>query len=242
MKLFFLIAFMLGSLACRAANSAETAFAEANRSYEQGKYAEAALLYQTVVSNAPTASAWYNLGNAEFKAGRLGYGIAAWRRAEQIEPRDTLLRANIAFARTKLSDASPESSPLTIIRRYVRTDEWTIIAMIGFAAGFLILAWSEWRRSAKPRFILATIFLISLLCASASAANYRDSFVRKQSVVIAKQVPIRFGPLEESQIGFQLNDGTEVVVLDSSPGWYQIRDSSGRSGWARQDAMILISP
>ena len=59
------------------------AFDQANRLYEQGKYAEAASAYENLLhadSNSPAL--YFNLGNARFKAGQSGRAIAAYRQAE----------------------------------------------------------------------------------------------------------------------------------------------------------------
>src|SRR4051794_29504249 len=69
------------------------AFDQANKLYEQGKFAEAAGAYEKLAQSTPASPALYfNLGNAWFKAGQSGRAIAAYRRAEILAPRDPNLR------------------------------------------------------------------------------------------------------------------------------------------------------
>src|SRR6266446_10846926 len=80
------------------------AFDQANRLYEQGKFAEAATAYENLVPSAPASAAvYFNLGNAWYKAGQSGRAIAAYRQAEKLAPRDPNLRFNLNFVRKKVS-------------------------------------------------------------------------------------------------------------------------------------------
>src|SRR5215469_5260146 len=87
-----LLLFALGVVAAGGA-TAESAFDEANKLYEQGKYTEAANGYEKILqSGQVSAAVLYNLGNAFFKSGQLGRAIATYRRAQQLAPRDPDLR------------------------------------------------------------------------------------------------------------------------------------------------------
>src|SRR5580765_1961801 len=86
--LLALTLFGLSNAPLRAENLA-TAFDQANRLYEQGKYAMAATAYEKLLQSEPASPALYfNLGNAWFKAGQSGRAIAAYRQAEMLAPRD----------------------------------------------------------------------------------------------------------------------------------------------------------
>src|SRR5262245_50565847 len=99
----FALALLFLSSAHAASESAGPPFDSANLLYEQGKFAEAASAYQSLLKSGRTSAAvYYNLGNAFFKAGQIGRAIAAYARAEQITPRDPDLRANLQFARNQV--------------------------------------------------------------------------------------------------------------------------------------------
>src|SRR5437867_3328477 len=103
--LVFLFGVFLGASACAA--DAIAIFDQANRMYEQGKFAEAAAAYQQVISLGHTSSTiYYNLGNAWFKAGQIGRSIVAYRRAEDLAPRDPNIRFNLNFARKQVSGSN----------------------------------------------------------------------------------------------------------------------------------------
>ena len=75
-------------------------FNEANKLFELGKYPEAIAAYEKIIqSGTESVPVYFNLGNAFLKSGKVGRSIVAYRRAEQLSPRDPDIRANLRFAR-----------------------------------------------------------------------------------------------------------------------------------------------
>ena len=228
-------------------------FDHANKLYEQGKYADAAMAYQRLVQIGPASPALYfNLGNAWFKAGQSGRAIAAYRQAEKLAPRDPNLRFNLNFVRKKVSGS--DSVPPENWRRWLATltlNEWTTLAMIAFWLWFLLLALRELRPSLRRNLGgytaaagAAAIALVSCL----ATATYEQSHV-KQAVVIATNAVVRWGPFEEANVHYQLRDGSEVTVLDEKDvpdgaqkrSWLQVEDATRRVGWLQRDQVILLA-
>ncbi len=235
-----LLAFFL-AITARAADS-NAGFAAANQLYEQGKFAEAATGYRQVIDGgARTADAWYNLGNALFKAGQPGRAVAAYRQAGQLTPRDPALRANLDFVRRQAAGGyAPLISWWIVPLRYFTLNEWAVAAVAALASLFLTLAAGEWRGTRPPRSALAVLAVLALVCSAGAGAGYCDVFVQRQAVVISKQATVRFGPLPDSQVALQLNDGAEVAISDASGDWVQVRDAARRSGWVKRDDLLLI--
>lgn len=93
---------------------------EAARRYDAGDYREAAGIWRGMLGEPGARSGgatgagegsgagWdraalhYNLGNAEFRDGRLGYAMLHWERSLQLRPGDPEARANLALARSLL--------------------------------------------------------------------------------------------------------------------------------------------
>lgn len=92
----------------------------AARHYDAGDYREAAGIWREMIEETggrPAAATgpgdgsgpgWdraalhYNLGNAEFRDGRLGYAMLHWERSLRLRPGDPEARANLALARSLL--------------------------------------------------------------------------------------------------------------------------------------------
>src|SRR5205823_4552777 len=94
----------------------------------------------------------------------------------------------------------------------------------------------------------ATCGAAAILLAVALAAKFYDESGGREAVVVATNAIVRYGPLEESQVSFQLRDGSEVTVLDEKElavgdkkqGWLQVQDSTHRTGWVQRDQVIRL--
>jgi tetratricopeptide (TPR) repeat protein len=238
---WFAITFLIvwSAFAAYAADST-TAFDQANRLYEQGKYSEAVTAYEMFAqTNPPTASLWFNLGNAAYKSGQLGRAIAAYRLAERLTPRDDALRANLQFVRGKVY--SDERTRLPLSKSFVRLatlNEWTALTVIVFWAMCFVLAVGEWTR--RRYFKTAVTFLCATLATGAGLTAALQDQRRGEAIVVAREVTARFGPLDESQAAFQLRDGAEAQVLDAKGVWIQVRDAEQRIGWVRLGEVIAL--
>ena len=215
-------------------------FEDANKFYEQGKFAEAAAAYeQLAASGAATANVWFNLGNANYKSGQLGRAIGAYRMAERMTPRDAALRANLQFVRGKVY--SDERAHIPFWKNSIRLltlNEWTMLSVAFTWAFFSVLACGAFAGRRYPK-TSATFLALALLIGAATAVAWKD-WRHSEAVVTAREATVRFGPLQESQAAFQLRDGAELTVLGTKNDWIEIRDPEGRSGWIRREDVALL--
>jgi tetratricopeptide (TPR) repeat protein len=87
------------------AQTPEDIFKRGNAAYEQGQYEAAAEAYRSLLRyeiRDPVVE--YNLGNAEFRLGRLGQAILHYERAKRLDPVEPDIRTNLEFARSLCFD------------------------------------------------------------------------------------------------------------------------------------------
>jgi hypothetical protein len=246
--------FVLTGSTVLSAESPAAAFEHANKLYEQGKFAEAAAAYQQLIqSGHHSAALFYNLGNAWFKAGQQGRAIAAYRQAEKWSPRDPNLNFNLQFVRKKVSGG--ETAPTPPWHRaltHLSLNEWTLLAAGTYWLWFLLLGLREFRPGLRRslRGYTATAGVAALVLAGClTAATYEQSRVT-EAVVVVPEAVVRHGPLEESQVKFQLRDGSEIIVLDEkelmvgdkTQSWLQVQDGARGIGWLKRDQVIVLTP
>jgi tetratricopeptide (TPR) repeat protein len=247
MKVFAVL--LLSCLSLLAADFS-AGFDQANKLYEQGKYEEAAGAYQALIQQGAISPAiYFNLGNAWFKAGQTGRAIAAYREAEQLSPRDPSVRFNLQFARKKVTGSEIRTgggwrdavNNLTL-------NEWTIAAVIAFWIWFMVLILREvrpaWRTGLRNTSV--TLGLVFLAAAGLFYASYHAETHANSAVVVSPNAIVRYGPLDESQVFYQLRDGSEVNVLDEKrtgekQSWLQVQDASRRTGWVKKQDVIMIN-
>jgi tetratricopeptide (TPR) repeat protein len=209
-------------------------FSAANQLYAEGKFTDAVNAYQKILaSGAASPNLLFNYGNAEFKLGNLGKAIAAFRRAELLAPRDSEIRANLAFVRNQVQGATARESVWQNWLGNFSLNEWTIFAAIAFWLAFLLLAAKQIRpalaaklKSATWIFAALTIFSGTIL--GVQAANH---FSKQTAVVVSDQAMARSGPFDDAQNAFTARDGAELSVLDRRDDWVQVADGSGKTGW-----------
>ena len=234
------------------AGDAATAFDQANRLYEQGRYAEAAAAYERIAASGRLDGALFlNLGNAQFKAGHTGRAIAAYRRAQEITPRDPSLRFNLQFARKAVTGS--ETAPGRLWQRALASltlNEWTALAALALWLWCALLAWREWRPAIRPvlrGYTAAAGFLFAML-ALFTAAAFHDKLGVERAVIVAPDTIVRVGPLDDAKELHKFRDGTEVELTDqketgSGPTrqlWRQVQDSAGKTGWVKDETLVPV--
>jgi tetratricopeptide (TPR) repeat protein len=218
------------------------AFDAANKLYEQSKFAAAAEGYSRLVeSGAVSAPLLFNLGNACFKSGQLGQAIAVYRQAKRLAPRDPDITANLQFARGQIQGPTLAPDRWETWLNRLTLNEWAWLASTSIWVLFVLLAVAQFRpslRSALRNTLIACAVVAVLLCALAGA-SFRLRRVERIATVITPEAVAHNGPLEESPNAFTLYNGAEVRVLDSKDGWLMVSTDPRRTGWVRQDKLLL---
>jgi tetratricopeptide (TPR) repeat protein len=209
-------------------------FSAANKFYAEGKFADAAGAYETILQTGATSPALlFNAGNAEFKSGHLGKAIAAYRQAEQLSPRDAELRANLAFVRNQVQGATLRESRWQNWVGTLTLNEGAVLTAILFWLTSALLIARQLRPALVPKLKHATRIFIALTIFSGTVLGLQaaNHFSNATAVVIADNVTARSGPFDDAQSAFAARDGAELSVLDRRDGWVQVANGAGKSGW-----------
>ena len=126
-------------------------FNEANDRYRGGDFEGARRAYlQVVDSGVQDARLFYNLGNANFKSGRLGEAILWCERANHLSPRDEDIVANLRFAHQvkKDKDAPADGNAVSLFLTdaffYPTLSELSLLLALGWIGLFGLLGWRVW--------------------------------------------------------------------------------------------------
>jgi tetratricopeptide (TPR) repeat protein len=243
MKNWFSILFALVCAGKILAADVAVGFSAANELYAKGKFGEAAAAYEkTLQTGGQSPSLLFNYGNAEFKAGHLGKAIAAYRQAELLAPRDTDLRANLAFVRNQVPGATLRESRWQNWVGALTLNEGALITAGSFWLLFALLAARQIRPALAPKLRSATRLTAALtICSGAvlvlQAANHFNSSV---AVVTSAEATARSGPFDDAQSAFTAHDGAELRVMDRHDDWMQVADAAGKTGWLSQKQVEVL--
>jgi tetratricopeptide (TPR) repeat protein len=233
-----LVALLVGAAGARA-ETVSDAFLQANKLYEEGKFSQAASMYEGLLRDGHISPAiYFNAGNAWFKTGQLGRAIYDYRRAEQLAPRDPDIRANLEIARTRVGagNASLPGSRWTRWVSRLTLNEWACAASAAVALFFIVLT----ARQISIAFAKSSGGLVWVLAAASAwfliclGLSIDQRLLETTSIVIEPEAVVRRGPLEESQSAFTAHDGAEMTVLGRNGDWLQVSDAARRIGWVQQ--------
>lgn len=214
----------------------------ANKAYEQGDFAQAAALYDSLLSEGyELAELHYNLGNAYFRQDQLGKAILHYERALILAPGDADALHNLAFAKQHTLDDF-EEVPGFFLRVWwhrlcdlTTSSAWAILAIVLWVGGFGGLAvWqlSRVRRIRKTGFI-AGIVLLVLSVLPLSLALSRAAYERHsgRAVILDATASLRSAPDEAGTQLLLLHEGTEIDLLEKLGDWKKVRLPNGEEGW-----------
>jgi hypothetical protein len=216
------------------AADADGDFSAANKFYAEGKFSDAANAYgKILVSGAASPNLFFDYGNAEYKSGNLGKAIAAFRHAELLAPRDSEIRANLAFVRNQVQGATIRESFWQNWLGNFSLNEWTIFAMTAFWLTFILLAAKQIRPVLAAKLKSATWIFAALTFFSGTILGVQAAchFSKQTAVVIFTEAMVRSGPFDDAQNAFAIHDGAELSVLDRRDDWLLVAAGAGESGW-----------
>jgi len=215
--------------------------------YETGEYDNAAKALRDPAGDAQrpgrtSPGLLHNLGNSEFKLGRLGFAILAWERARALDPFFRNTMANLRFARGEAGLTEPEFAWHEKYSALLPPDAWIWTAAGAFwiAAALLALptlvkrkrtAWTQ-----GGAVVAIGVFLLTVPALTGIAAR------GKIGVVVATDSLLRLTPTKEGETLGKLTEG-ELARVEKARGEYlYVRGASDRAGWVRQEEFAKIWP
>ncbi len=226
-----------------AATKVETAFDTANKLYAENKFADAAAAYEKLTTTGTISPALYfNLGNAQFKAGQIGRAIAAYRQAETIAPRDPDLSANLQFARNRVQGPTIKSSAWQRWLGTLSVNEWTWLCVAGVWITFGLLIARQLKPALVPAlhnwtWLAAGSTAILCVCLALAFSQVNGQQI---AIVTVADATVRNSPLDQSPSTFTAHDGAELRVIDSKDDWLQVTDDTRRIGWLKRESTSLV--
>jgi tetratricopeptide (TPR) repeat protein len=212
--------------------------------YESGDYDGAVDAFNKVLAagvDDPTVH--YNLGNAYFKSGKLGFAILHYRRALELAPRDGDIRANLEYARFLARDSvDPQAATDTRVRDWldrVTPDEMARLAsLLWILAGVVLVVWQLRRDAGRAWRRVGTALLVLWLVAIGTATLvWHRLETLNEAVVLAHEATVRNGPGGTFDTAFVLHEGAEVVVEGERGSWTEVSLPGDLRGWIANDAI-----
>ena len=229
------------------------ALEDANAAYAQQKYAEAANAYERAIAEGTRNEiVYYNLGNAYFRAGKLGPAILNYERALRIEPDLGDARYNLEVAHEAVAARLGKDSlkgaledpfwvravdavplPLLIVAVILLDVIFfaILIALRFIPTGFM-------RTGLTVGSVFAAVAGLAALLLLAGRLYWIERV--RTSIVVADEVVMRELPDAASREMPKLHAGMRVVALRESQGWWRIRLANHVEGWVPKDTVVPL--
>ena len=247
-RLSIIIAFLIGLFQFA---SASVTKAEADKDYQENKFADAIEKYEAILaSEGESADIYYNLGNSYYKNKNIAKAVLNYERALLMNPGDADIRFNLEMARSKTVDQVTPTSEVFIVTwvksltNCMSESGWGVTAIIAFLlllAGLALYIFGNRIVFKKIGFIAAIIFLVAV-CANFFASEQKDELLnRTGAIVMSPSITVKSTPNESGTDLFVLHEGTKVYIEDNSmKGWKEIRLEDGKKGWLPVSAIEVI--
>lgn len=232
--------------------SMESLFEEGNTAYNKGDYNKAIALYEKTLKLGQHSTAlYYNLGNAYYRLNNVAESIYYFEKAKRLNPKDSDIQVNSAFARNMTIDAIeflPESQLAQLKKRLFNSlsfNSWSILTVVllwvfvGLFLSYLLFNSTQLKRS----FFFSSLGVLLLFSGSfliTFSINQQEKNTQF-AILFSNQIDIWSEPNQQGELLFTLHEGTKVQLLDDLEEWQKIRISNGSEGWINNASLRALN-
>ncbi len=222
-----------------------------NALYQAGDYDSAIYHYNKVLTDSITAfNVFYNLGNANFKSGRIGQAILNFEKAKVINPNDEDVNFNIKIANLSIKDKI-EPLPETIFQKIwsgltslASVKGWSFLLIISFwlaLIGWGIYLFANTLILQKIGFFLfLTTLFIGLIALLFGWGKHSQDKKERYAIITAPSAIIKSEPSENATDLYILHEGLKLRVNEKVSFWNKVTHPDGNVGWLISDRIEEI--
>ncbi len=234
-------------LAAPAAGSFQERFNQAERLYEEGKYAGALAVYQDIERFVAHWKLFYNMGNCYYKAGSFVKAKIYFLRAERLNPFEASIQKNIDIVDKQFSDKIEGEEPDFLTRLALHIESVISMNVLSVILLIVVIILNVFIflliKKGKSRFRLYGVsFSLVIVLVIGGYHIYRTGKqnLRNTAVIVKADSELRSGPGENNTILFKVNPGLKVKIIEKSRSWVQVSASAQVAGWMEEDRLERI--
>jgi tetratricopeptide (TPR) repeat protein len=223
----------------------------ANEYYKNNRYQLAIEEYNKLLLDGfEGTSLYYNLGNAHYRLGKIGYAILYYEKALRLSPNDEDVKHNITLAKLNLKDKVDSLPPFFIFNLWegllatFSVSGWTIIVYIIFILLLIAsIAYFFSRSVTEQRISFFTgigLTVILLLTVTLVVVKMNKEYNIKDGIIVETTVIVKSSPDYTSKDSFEVHEGLKVRIEDNVDDWVKIRLDDGKIGWIIEKSLGII--
>ncbi len=249
MRDLLLVLIFLGTL-CASLNAEPIDdFKQGNSFFQEKEYTKAIEAYSRAVQQGVgSAPLYYNLGNAYFKNGDLGYAVLYYLKARRLDPADGDIQSNLEFARS-LATVQLEGVQLNPINSLfesmvapyrLNSMAWLSSLFFILLVGLLIVRFGFGLVTGWVKPAIITVLILLVCMAALTTYKYQHDFVTRWAVVVGEEVSVMSGPSDSASLEFQGEPGLVVRIAGESSDYYDVIFENQRRGWVKKSLLAEV--
>jgi len=229
------------------AQSPDELMNNANALYQKNDFTGAQKIYKELADSGYESSAlYYNLGNAYYRTGDIGYAIYYYEKALKLSPSDEDIIQNIKIANSRTVDKINEVPKIFITRWWeglvvsLSVGGWSFILLLIFILFLFYLAlYLLSKRSSMQRIaffsgsgVLAALILVSIIWLARVNLETSEDY----GILLDKSTTVKVSPDSQSNDAFIIHEGAKFTIEEKVNNWYKIKLADGKLGWLPQNS------
>jgi hypothetical protein len=190
-------------------------------------------------SQAHSAAALYDQGNAAARAGKPAEAVLDYERAALIAPRDPDIRANLQHVRTQAGLAIP-GNWFTQNARIANPNLMFWLATLGIALTGASLVARRSRKTQREPLAVTAVFGIVLTLAGVTDAIATGATLNEAVVMQASSAS--GAPITAAEALFTVPKADVVRMIEDHGDFILVRDARHREGWLARSVLSPIIP
>ena len=222
-----------------------------SKAYNEGDFERAIDEWRTCVDNGiEDADLFYNLGNAYFRNGKLGFSIFYYKQALRLRANDDDIQHNLKYAQAMTRDKVEDEEENPILSALFRAHH-----ALSLKAQLLILLAIFWvimlvfiARRLTPgerakNICTGVVFaLTTIFCVIGASAAYKVIVLETETtgVVTASDADVTSAPSDKSQTLNTLSEGTSFEVISIQGNFAEIRLGEKIKGFVKLSEVGIV--
>ncbi len=236
------ILFVLLLLIASVSKANEPLLDSAKVNYDNNTFKIAIEQYESIMIKGLTSpDLYYNLGNAYFRNGQLGFSILNFEKAIKSDPSHENAKFNLELAKSKLADKFeiiPQASISKIligINNGISHNYISIISTIILLLGTGLFLFAKKEKNKKfitySRILIFFGGIITLIAWQQKSAT--EQF--ESGITLSRSANIFSAPNPSSTLLFEIHEGTKLEILSKSGDWLNIKAPNNEVGWVERN-------
>jgi tetratricopeptide (TPR) repeat protein len=233
------------------ASQVDERFEKGNSFYREGEFEKAIEEYKSLVDEGYlSTSLFYNLGNAYYRVGKIGYAILYYEKAHKLSPSDDDITHNINFAYLSTVDRIQPLPKFFLFEWWEEllssftVNGWAYIVFIFYLVLIILIALYFFASSVSQQRLIffsgiATLLIFALTISLLVIKVNREATL-KSGVIVEQVVTVKSSPDPNSTDSFIIHEGLKVNLEDSLDNWVKIRLADGKVGWVENNTVEQI--